>query len=198
MMAVLEQDPPEGNHKLYPAEGKKSGATTWRCKECHGWDYMGKDGAYSGGSHFTGIIGVAGAASKSEDEIAAIIAGPAHGVGELMSASAIGKVAKFIKFGLIDTSKYINADKTVNGDPAKGAAIYQTVCAVCHGFEGTDYNFGSDDEPEYVGTVAADNPWEALHKIRFGQPGVPMIAMTALDMQEMIDILAYIQTLPTK
>ena len=38
--------------------GTKSGSTTWRCKECHGWDYMGRDGAYASGSHYSGIAGV--------------------------------------------------------------------------------------------------------------------------------------------
>jgi len=28
----------------------RSGKDTWRCKECHGWDYMGVDGAYGSGS----------------------------------------------------------------------------------------------------------------------------------------------------
>lgn len=31
-MSVLELEAPEGNHPLYPAEGKQSGASTWRCK----------------------------------------------------------------------------------------------------------------------------------------------------------------------
>ena len=33
-------------------------------------------------------------------------------------------------------------------------------------------NFKTEEKPEYVGTVAVKNPWEALHKIRFGQSGV--------------------------
>lgn len=199
-MSVLEHDVPEGNHPLYPAEGQKSGKDTWRCKECHGWDYIGKDGAYSSGSHYTGIVGVTGASSMSEEQIAAAIMGPTHGyTEEELPASAVEKLAKFIKYGLLDTDPYINrGDKSVNGDPANGARLYQTTCAVCHGFDGTDFNFGSDDEPEYVGTIGVDNPWEGLHKIRFGQPGVPMIAMIALETQQIVDILAYIQTLPTE
>jgi thiosulfate dehydrogenase len=44
-------------HPSYPAEGKVKGDSTWRCKECHGWDYKGKAGAYSSGKHYTGIKG---------------------------------------------------------------------------------------------------------------------------------------------
>ncbi|MGD8266369.1 MAG: hypothetical protein PVH09_07380, partial [Chromatiales bacterium] len=58
----VETKAPETPHPLYPKDGKyadKAG-TTWRCKECHGWDYMGKDGAYSSGKHSTGIKGING------------------------------------------------------------------------------------------------------------------------------------------
>ena len=76
--------------------------------------------------------------------------------------------------------------------------FFQNVCAVCHGFDGKTINFGDQDEPEFVGTIAADNPWEFLHKARFGQPGVGMVALNVLPIQDLVDILAYAQTLPTK
>ena len=38
-----------------------------------------------------------------------------------------------------------------------------------------------------------DNPWEALHKIRFGQPGVGMVALAVLDIEDQVDILAFTQ-----
>ena len=84
------------------------------------------------------------------------------------------------------------------GNPRRGAQFYQTICAVCHGFDGKEINFHDADDPEYVGTVASHNPWEALHKIRFGQPGVGMIALGALDIDTLVDILAYTQTLPAE
>jgi thiosulfate dehydrogenase len=59
---------PEGNHPLYPANGQQAGPNTFRCKECHGWDYKGVDGAYSSGSHYTGIIGVWGS-TKTPSEM---------------------------------------------------------------------------------------------------------------------------------
>jgi hypothetical protein len=37
-----------------------------------------------------------------------------------------------------------------------------------------------------------------LHKIRFGQPGVGMVALTVLDIEDLVDIVAYTQTLPAK
>jgi thiosulfate dehydrogenase len=61
-------------------------------------------------------------------------------------------------------------------------------------------NFGTPEEPEYAGTVAADNPWEFFHKASFGHPGAPMPSGKALGwtMEQIADILAYAQTLPTK
>ncbi|NIN67785.1 MAG: hypothetical protein GTO63_24380, partial [Anaerolineae bacterium] len=62
-------------------------------------------------------------------------------------------------------------------------------------------NFGDEDEPEYVGTIATDNPQEFLHKVRFGQPGINPAMPAAVDLgwsvQDVVDVLAYAQTLPT-
>jgi thiosulfate dehydrogenase len=63
---------------------------------------------------------------------------------------------------------------------------------------GQRLNFGSPDEPEYVGTLANGNPWEVLHKIRFGNPGTPMPSAVAngWSIQDVVDVLGYAQTLP--
>jgi len=71
-MAVVEAEEPEATHPAYPADGKKKGAATWRCKECHGWDYRGKDGAYAKGSHATGIEIVRGVVGMDPEKTHAI------------------------------------------------------------------------------------------------------------------------------
>jgi thiosulfate dehydrogenase len=109
------------------------------------------------------------------------------------------QLALFLSLGQIDMDRYIDrATNKAHGDLQTGAQFYQTICANCHGFDGKELNFGDAEEPEYVGTVAAHNPWEALHKIRFGQPGVGMVSLSVLDIQQQVDILAYAQTLPDK
>ena len=199
-MATLEADKPKETHPAYPAAGKQKGAGTWRCKECHGWDYQGKDGAYSKGSHFTGIKGVRGVVGMEPAKIHDIIMNDTHALTPaMMPHSAMEKLALFLSKGQLDMDKYIDrASKKAQGDPRNGAATFQTVCAVCHGFDGAEINFKAEPDKEYVGTVCAGNPWEGLHKIRFGQPGVPMIAMINFDIDNLLDILAYCQTLPTK
>ena len=49
---VIEAEEPKTTHPAYPAKGEKKGSATWRCKECHGWDYKGVDGAYGKGIAF--------------------------------------------------------------------------------------------------------------------------------------------------
>ena len=198
--AVLELDPPEETHPAYPAEGKKSGATTWRCKECHGWDYKGVDGAYAKGSHYTGIKGVRGVEGIDPATIRDIIVDETHGFTyETMPRGAIEKLALFLSLGQVDMDRYIDrATKVAHGNTTRGAQFYQTICANCHGFDGKEINFKDADNPEYVGTVGQKNPWESLHKIRFGQPGVGMVSLSVLDIQEQVDILAYTQTLPAE
>jgi len=63
-------------------------------------------------------------------------------------------------------------------------------------------NFGSEKEPEYVGTIAKDNPQEFLHKIRVGQagsqPAMPAALVLGWTVSQVVDVLAYSQTLPEK
>ncbi len=199
-MTTLEADEPGQNHPAYPATGKKKGPPTWRCKECHGWDYRGADGAYRSGSHATGITGVRSLVGVAPEAIHAIIMDKTHGfTGRTMPHSAMEKLALFLSRGQIDMDRHIDRkSKIARGHPSRGAGAFQTICAVCHGFDGKEMNFGSAEKPEYVGTVCSKNPWEALHKIRFGQPGVGMVAMVSLAVENQVDILAYCQTLPTK
>jgi thiosulfate dehydrogenase len=198
--AVIDADEPETTHPAYPAEGKQKGASIWRCKECHGWDYKGASGAYASGSHFSGIKGIGGMANGNLQAIAESLRGEPHNyTKDMMPDKAIQRLALFVSAGQIDMDDYIDkVSKKAKGSPTRGARFYQTVCANCHGFDGKLLNFHDDDDPEYIGTVAQANPWETLHKIRMGQPGQPMPALTALEIQDMVDIVAFSQTLPAK
>lgn len=196
---VLGKEAPKETHPAYPKAGKQKGEATWRCKECHGWDYKGASGVYGKGGRYTGIMGIRNMTYASENAIVAILKGKTHGFGQLIPEKDLETLAHFVAHGQNDVDIYIDrATKKVNGNPARGERIFQTTCARCHGSDGKQVNFKTAADPEYIGTVANENPWEALHKIRFGQPGVPMISMLAFDIKDHVDILAYIQTLPQK
>lgn len=197
---ALETTEPTETHPAYPAGGKQAGKDTWRCKECHGWDYKGAAGAYAKGSHFTGIKGVEAMIGAEPGKIAAALRAEPHGFSaEQIPDAALERLALFISKGQHDADAYIDrATKKAKGDVEHGHKLYQAVCAACHGFDGKSLNFGDAKEPEFVGTLAVDNPWEALHKIRNGQPAIPMPAWRAFDIQYAVDVIAYAQTLPVK
>jgi thiosulfate dehydrogenase len=203
--AVLGLDTPEEDHPLWSTQStnERSGSDTWRCKECHGWDYLGADGAYGSGSHLTGFPGVLSASSLSADELLAWLDGSQsadHDFSSVMEEFALKALATFMISEMADITPYVNADKSVTGDPANGSDLYESTCSACHGVDGKKINFHDADDPEYLGTIAAGNPWEFFHKASFGQPDAPMPVGVALGwtMEQIADLLAYAQTLPTE
>ncbi|MEK6256856.1 MAG: cytochrome c [Chloroflexota bacterium] len=193
---AMPTDAPEGDHPLWSTQStnERDGDTTFRCKECHGWDYKGAEGAYATGSHFTGFTGVFGATSMTSDELVAWLNGTNnadHDFSAYMDEDVMAMLTAFIQEGIIDMSMYINADKTVNGDADKGKALFESTCTRCHGEDGKN-------EVEGLGELSNGNPWETLHKIAFGQPAEHMPSGLNLGWtwQEMVDLLAYLQTLP--
>jgi len=162
---------PTSTHASYPSSSKKKGSATWRCKECHGWDYQGNNGAYSKGSHYTGIIGIQNYAGKPINNIVEILKDSNHRYDTVMLDKALRKIAVFVSEGQIDAKQFINnKTKKAKGDIDIGQHVFADKCVRCHGVEGTDINFKDNVEPEDIGTVASKNPWEALHKIYNGHP----------------------------
>ncbi len=201
---VLSAVEPTTNHPLWASRpdqtsNTRTGADTWRCKECHGWDYKGKNGKYATGGHATGFGGVLQTSLTSE-QIQAALADPAgHNYGAVLSATDLADVAAFITTRLIDTDQYIDAGGAFLGDAPAGKADFDNICVVCHGADGlsqqpTGSAGGFEDFPGYI---AVDNPWEFLHKIRFGQPGTLMVPSdNNLDATAFRNLGAYSQTLP--
>ncbi len=167
--------PPNTTHPSYPPTSQKIGGSSWRCKECHGWDYRGRNGAYAKGSHFTDITGIDGFAGKDENEVVDILKNTTHQYDRVILDRAIQLIAKFVVNGQVDMDKYIDRQtRKAKGDVVWGQDIFEKKCARCHGDEGRDINFGNENNPEYLSTVAVKNPWEALHKIINGHPGARM------------------------
>ncbi len=201
--AVLGLDAPEDDNPLWATQdtNTRSGKDTWRCKECHGWDYQGADGAYGSGSHFTGFTGVYQASEMSTEDIVAWLSGgmnPDHDFSMFMDEDTLGQLAAFLQNGMIDMSLYINEDKSANGNAENGETLYAATCTPCHGADGTQINFGSADDPTYIGGLANGNPWEFIHKASFGQPASSMPSGRALGWStaDLADLLAFAQTLP--
>jgi thiosulfate dehydrogenase len=198
---ALDREEPVGTHPSYPAGGEQTGEVTWRCKECHGWDYRGRDGIYRSGSHFTGIPGIDGAIGRPVDEIAAMLRGDIHRyTPEMLTDNELANVALFVSEGQVDMASFIDLETRalIPGDVERGRAVFQTVCAACHGFDGKLLNWGEGDENNFVGTEAANLPDEVMHKILNAHPGAAMVNLRALTVQDAIDVLSYAATLPTE
>ena len=192
---VIKEKAPKKSHGLYPKDKKyaKKPKANWRCKECHGWDYSGKDGAYKKGKHHSGIKGVRGMAGASPDKIVGVLKSKEHGYGGKMSKQDLMDLANFVSKGLVDMDPYIDRKSMKpKGNAKKGAVYFETVCAGCHGMTGL--------LPKEMKPFGAQmgNPWEVMHKILNGQPGEQMPALRALDRQVIADVLAYMTTLPKK
>lgn len=197
--ATLGAEKPSQTHALWPASNtKKKGNVTWRCKSCHGWDFMGKDGAYSSGSYKSGIKGIRAYEGGNPSDVEKLLRGPMHGYSAAMIPDAALKdIALFVTNGQFELDVFIDrASKKSKGNAGRGEVIYNVSCYLCHGKDGKEMNFKTADSPEYLGTLANGNPWEAINKTRHGQPASQMSALGYMGNKTMSDILAYIQTLP--
>jgi len=192
---------PTGEHMLYPTNGVQSGNSTWRCKECHGWDYIGKDGRYNGGSHYTGIAGLYPLTRTKWQAFEDIKDNHGYDSGELDDAFIWDLVA-FLDAGMYDINFILNADGTFRGDAGAGQTLYEngigggTACATCHGTDGlTEVVPGFTAFP---GFLSNDNPQEFAHKVFFGHPGTPMVKTYdfGATLQNVSDLSAWAQTLP--
>jgi len=192
---VTKAPTPKDTHMSWPKSNtKKKGNATHRCKSCHGWDLMGKDGAYSSGSYKTGIKGLRALAGGDPAAVIAAMKDKTHGYDGKMDGAAMDAIAMFVTKGQIDMDKYIERkSKKAMGDAAKGKDYYGTICANCHGADGM-----LPKEMPALGGLANKNPWEIMHKVLNGQPGEDMPALRALPFQVSADVLAYLQTLPKK
>lgn len=203
---TVDTQKPATDHPLWGEQdtNQRAGYDTFRCKECHGWDYQGKDGAYGKGSHATGFLGIEDAAANlSITELEETLKGGTnklHDFSTYLAANDIADLAIFIKMGLVDTTKFTSNEGIVQGgDAGAGSRTFRRTCAQsCHGGAGTVINFGDADDPEFVGTIAVDNPWEFIHKVRNGQPGthMPSAIIDQWSEKSILDLLAFAQTLP--
>lgn len=195
---------PTNTNPIWASTGniKKSGATTWRCKSCHGWDYLGSSGAYgdSGSSYLTGIHGLISVKSIDAQTLfntiksgAGVTSSSSHSFGTYLSDSQINLLVDFIKSD--QGMRTFDAEK-IAASLATGKEIYQGTtpggCQTCHGADGTLLG-------EPIGNIARANIPEFLHKARFGHPNSIMIptpgGYEGLQPQEAYDVLKYVETL---
>jgi len=191
---------PASRHPAYPKDAAMAAdpSTNWRCKECHGWDYKGRDGVYGTGRHRTGIKGIQALAGADPQAVVELLMDANHlyhgarSVRTALDLQDLIDLANFVTRGQVDMDGLIDRRSGVaKGQAARHRDEFDLLCATCHGSRGDALATGRD-----IGDVARDNPWEALHKIRNGHPGEAMPALVVFDMEMFIDLLTYAQSLP--
>jgi len=192
---VIGAPKPADTHMSWPKSNtKKKGNATHRCKSCHGWDYMGKDGAYASGSYKTGIGGLRKYAGGNATDVIAAMKDKNHGYDGKIPELEMAAIAMFVTQGQVDMDKYIDRKtKKAMGNAAKGKSYYGTICVNCHGVDG---KLPKDMPP--LGKLSNKNPWEIMHKILNGQPKEGMPGLRSLPIAVTADINAYLQTMPKK
>jgi hypothetical protein len=184
---------PAESHPSYPedkafAEKPKA---NWRCKECHGWDYLGSSGVYAEGAHYTGISGIQRMAGAGPGEIVRILTDAVHRYDGLLDRRDLEDLANFVSNGQVEMSRFIDREtRTARGDNNKHIAYYTTICATCHGVDGRKII-----TMQPLGRFARNNPWATLHRMLNGHPDEQMPALRVLEPEVLADILAYVQAL---
>ena len=195
-MRELALRAPKTVHPLYPASGQYANdpVESWRCVSCHGWDYLGDNGAFNTGADYTGIKGVSGMIGSKPADVIAVLKDDKHGYGELLDDQALTDVANFVVKGLVPMDSVIDrASRRVMIEPIAQSTHFSTICVNCHGADGR-----SMDSIPPLGDAARENPWKALHKMLNGHPGDDMPALRAFDVRTVLSTLSFVQNLPPR
>lgn len=189
----LRDRAPDKSHPAYPKQAAYANepGMNWRCSECHGWDYKGRDGVFSNGAHATGIKGIRNYQGADLSEIISLLKNETHGYAGLMDEKDFQDLALFVSKGQVDMDFYIHRQtKEAKGHKSLRQNFYKSICATCHGLAGNKLR----NIPP-LSDIAANSPWMSLHKMLNGHPGEQMPTLRMLDPQILVDILAYVQSM---
>lgn len=201
---ALDIEPPDGNHPLWANQStnRRQGSDTWRCAECHGWDYKGAEGQFGGGEHYTGFPGLLGMIGSSNEEVMAWLDGTNdrdHDFSLYMGQYPLNDLVAFIRTKMVDVALLVDYDSgAALGDKSTGFVLYNNSCAECHGEDGSQLNFGVAQSPYFIADKALDDPWRFVHSVRFGVPATDMPAAEQIGwtLQDVAAVVAYAQVLP--
>lgn len=209
---VLGVELPIESHQLWVYEDELT-PSSWRCVNCHDWDYQGKrirvfeeeevDGDLSVGDpvelEYPSLLSMF---ADSEEDIIKWLDGTNsrdHDFSRYLSPEAMLDLSAFLSAGVIAPNLVADPNSgVVSGSSALGEDLYKQGCRECHGPEGAKINFGTISQPWFLGNVGASNPWRAAHIVRFGHTKGEFDSTGNLgwSFNQQIDLLAYLQILP--
>lgn len=178
----LKDRPPGTPHPAFNAKvvGVPA-AETWRCSECHGFDYRGKNG----------MPGIRARQGSEPAAIVALLKDPKHGFGALLHDNELMDLAQFVSHGQADMPLLVESARRPGTAPTSVGRQFGTICAGCHGLDG-----GKQLGVPPLGDIARQHPVEVLHVILNGHPGGDMPALGALGTEQASRLLGHLQTLP--
>jgi cytochrome c553 len=177
-----ERQPIHPNPAFKTRQVRVAAADTWRCVECHGWDYKGKHG----------IVGIRARQNGDPGAIVALLKDATHGYENLLHESDRIDLANFVSSGQADMQKLVESARRAKADQGSSGKIFATVCAACHGLDGSSLR-----EVPPLGDSARQRPAEVLHVALNGHPGGSMPALRTLGEDTATKMLAFLQTLPS-
>jgi mono/diheme cytochrome c family protein len=158
-------------------------ADTWRCVECHGWDYKGNHG-------FPSILSRQGGKPA---EIVALLKAAPHRFEGMMHESDFADLANFVTRGQVDMAPLIDSARRLGTGAAAFENIFATTCANCHGLDG-----GRQRGIRQLGETARQQPSKVLHVVLNGHAGGNMPALRSFGTSMAAGMLAYARTLPSQ
>lgn len=176
----------------------EAGPVTWRCSSCHGWNYLGTTYNDSEGGFVPGLLIVR---SMEEQEIQEWLDGtnnPKHDFSQFLTIAAQKDLIYFLKHGLINYTSF--ARQKIFDSPnikGNGETLYKESCRDCHGPDGARINFGTAENPAFLGN-SAEEPWKVVHLVQFGHPnvGVPPAKDLGWTLEDVFDVVKYTIVLP--
>lgn len=182
---------PFTKHPLWTGSAAALNTETWRCVNCHGWDYRGSAGVGGDLGVVPNVPGLRHLVGASRRTVADGIRHQNHGfAAEQLSADALSYLVGFLIDGQRAVVDLAARARESGADVKAGAERYRDVCQVCHGPTGSQLNLGTERSPATLQTLAQTNPWKFLHGMRFGHAGV-MPAFVLLEEAEFLNVLTY-------
>lgn len=161
----------------------------FRCKNCHAWDYKGKDGIYGPKYQNKPYVSKVNLAKESKTHTIRQLAKAiklGHGkempvYKDHISDEDIKHLATFLVAKLTNTdeifslsekssTKYVLNDVSEK-EKERGFRLYNASCESCHGSDGTKVMI---DEAYTLGSHSRQKAYEDHHKMKFGNPGTEM------------------------
>lgn len=196
LWAATGATPPAHRNPAFPPVPEIDDADTWRCVSCHGWDYKGINGERATHGRHEAFKDLRHLVEIDPKSIADKIRSSHTSISDKATPDFVIEVlAIFISVGMYDRDAIIDDTNRISGDRDRGRDIFEGACMNCHQPDGRMSLRGEKGDRSSLGWIARNRPEQAVHKILNGVPGAEMLAVGFLEPHQIVNLLAYLQSL---